>query len=257
MNSIYRRRRPRKSDATTLYDRFATPIEQGGNNIRCYEAKKQFDALLAHPGPNFLDCACGMGDLAIWLALNGKRVHAFDFSEEGIEKAKESARLSGVAERIQFAVMDVASLEYPDGYFDVITGRDCLHHLIKWPAGVRQLARVLKPGGKGFFVEPLGFNPLGNAMRLFDSWLNKREGERVLGHRDVQFLRETFGDIVLRDHVILGALSRVLAASHATTALNWFQRAVCSRLHSLDTTLSAVPAFRNLAVVAFVEITRR
>jgi len=184
-------------------------------------------------------------------------VHAFDFSEERITKAKESARLSGVDDRIEFAVMDVNSLEYPDGYSDVITGQYSLHHLIKWPDSVRQLARVLRSGGKGYFVEPLGFNPLVNAMRSVDCWLNRREGESVLGHSDVRFLEQTFGDVVLSEHVVLGTLARLIAPSHATTTLNTFQRAVCSRLHQLDARLTSVPIMRNLSVLAFLEITKR
>lgn len=153
--------------------------------------------------------------------------------------------------------MDVNSLEYPDGYFDVITGQYSLHHLIKWPDSVRQLARVLRSGGKGYFVEPLGFNPLVNAMRSVDCWLNRREGESVLGHSDVRFLEQTFGDVVLSEHVVLGTLARLIAPSHATTTLNTFQRAVCSRLHQLDARLTSVPIMRNLSVLAFLEITKR
>src|SRR3989304_6162430 len=84
--------RPRKYGKYYLYDRYARLIEDGGSNIRCYPAKKQFDSLLLSTGKVILDCACGAGELAIWLALNGKNVCAFDFSEQAIKIAGESAR---------------------------------------------------------------------------------------------------------------------------------------------------------------------
>ncbi len=111
--------------------KFMLPLRDGGKNLRFRPRKAQLDFLLKSEGPRFLDCACGAGHLSIWLAQQGKKVWAFDFSENAIDVAKGCAEKSGVSDNITFDVMDARYLEYKDGYFDVVTGMDCIHHLIK------------------------------------------------------------------------------------------------------------------------------
>ena len=50
-------------------------------------------------------------------------------------------------------------LTYPDNSFDMAVGFAILHHL-DIPLALSQLRRVLKPGGRAFFAEPLASNPL-------------------------------------------------------------------------------------------------
>lgn len=108
------------------------------------------DNLLESRATRILDCACGAGGLAIWLALNGKSVWAFDVSPNAITIAKESAQLSGVSERVSFQVMDARHLDYEDEFVHVITGTDCIHHLIEYRSAITSLTRVLRVGARGF-----------------------------------------------------------------------------------------------------------
>jgi ubiquinone/menaquinone biosynthesis C-methylase UbiE len=256
-NKVFLSWRSKKDSKNFLYDKYARLIEDGGDNIRCYPAKKHYDELLHAKGNKILDCACGAGELAIWLALNGMEVYAFDFSETALKIARISAELSGVADKIKFSVMDVRELHYADDFFDILTGNDCLHHLIKWPAGIRELARVLKPGGRALFVEPLAWNPFINLLRGINTWRNRYYYEHFLSKKDMEFLKGVFGKVYLSEHVVLSSFTRLMAKSHAGGRLNSFQRRACILLRRIDARLiRLLPAFRNLASMAYVRLVK-
>lgn len=63
-----------------------------------------------------------------------------------------------------FKVMDAHNLEFPDNTFDIVFGDAILHHL-NFKTAVKELYRVLKPGGEIVFVEPLARNPVGKLVR--------------------------------------------------------------------------------------------
>jgi SAM-dependent methyltransferase len=63
-----------------------------------------------------------------------------------------------------FRLMDAHKLEFPDHHFDVVFGMSILHHL-KLEVGLREVRRVLKPGGFLLFAEPLDMNPIGRLVR--------------------------------------------------------------------------------------------
>ncbi|MBW2390673.1 MAG: class I SAM-dependent methyltransferase [Deltaproteobacteria bacterium] len=65
-----------------------------------------------------LDLACGEGRNAIWLALQGWRVTAVDFSEVAIERAKKLAERRGV--EVAWLCVDLASYQPPEGVFQLV-----------------------------------------------------------------------------------------------------------------------------------------
>ena len=74
-----------------------------------------------------------------------------------------TAENAGLADRIHASVMPAETLAYPDGMFDLVLGVSILHHtdvsLVE-----QEIQRVLKPGGRAIFIEPLAHNPF---LRLF------------------------------------------------------------------------------------------
>ncbi len=64
-----------------------------------------------------------------------------------------------MAERVEFVAAAGEQLPLENDRFDVVVGKAILHHLDVALAGA-ELRRVLRPGGRAAFAEPLGTNPL-------------------------------------------------------------------------------------------------
>lgn len=234
---------------------FSVPLRKGGKNLRFRAYCAQFNFLLGSEGPRFLDCACGSGHLSIWLAQHEKKVWAFDFSKNAIDVAKESAKKSGVGENVIFDFMDARNLEYEDGYFDIITGKDCIHHLIKYPDAIRELARVLKSGGKAVFVEPLALNPLINILRFINIHKHKRVGEHMLTKRDLEFLKHEFGSIRLDHFSVFSTFNKLIARKR--WQIVGIRRELCMIFDSFDVfMLKILPFLSRYASVCYLELTK-
>ena len=116
---------------------------------------------VAQPGPGrrILDLGCGKGFLAIALAHRGSNVTAIDISPKSVELAKLRAEEAGVADKIDFRVMDCENLDLSEDSFDAVVGGFVLHHLNLEKVS-SEIRRVLRPGGGAAFIETIGMNPL-------------------------------------------------------------------------------------------------
>jgi SAM-dependent methyltransferase len=108
-------------------------------------------------GKTILDFGCGEGWSTLQYAKRGAKVYSFDISPESVRNLTSLAERSGVAARIHPAVMAGESLGFPDGAFDLVLGVAILHHTDPFAAGA-EISRVLKPGGRALFIEPLAHN---------------------------------------------------------------------------------------------------
>jgi ubiquinone/menaquinone biosynthesis C-methylase UbiE len=99
------------------------------------------------PGARILDAGTGPGrlPLAIAAALPHLRVDGIDLASEMIEYARRNA---GPGSPVTFTVADVANLPFPDATFDVIVSSLSQHHWTNPEGGLRDLRRVLRPGGR-------------------------------------------------------------------------------------------------------------
>jgi SAM-dependent methyltransferase len=110
-----------------------------------------------------LDYGCALGEWAIQLAPEAREVHGIDISDVAIASAQREAAARGLT-NTHFAVMDAHNTTYPDNYFDFVFGIGIIHHL-DTHLSLKEVARVLKPGGVAIFREPLGANPAINLYR--------------------------------------------------------------------------------------------
>jgi 2-polyprenyl-3-methyl-5-hydroxy-6-metoxy-1,4-benzoquinol methylase len=122
-------------------------------------------------GKSLLDLGCGMGEEAIYFARLGANVTAIDISEIGIEVTQRRAAHNGVAERVDARVMRADPTEFPDESFDIVHGLGILHHLPNLEQSLREIRRLLKPGGMAIFLEPLGNSPVVESIK---EWLLAR-----------------------------------------------------------------------------------
>jgi SAM-dependent methyltransferase len=155
-----------------------------GSSARFYSAR----ALSNCAANRVLELGCGQGSIAVALAQAGAFVDAIDISPVAIATAREDALARNAS--VTFDVMSAETLEYPDASFDLVCGRSVLHHLHLGQA-LREVRRVLKPGGAAVFLEPLGHNPLLNLVRRLTPQLRSPD-EQPLLVRDLQGFHRDF-----------------------------------------------------------------
>ena len=108
-------------------------------------------AAAASPGARVLEVGCGPGHLSNRLARrNGLEVTGVDLDPAMIERARAKAGQPGSASqpRPSFVVGDAASLAFPDGSFDLVVSTLSMHHWADPTAGLAEIGRVLRPGGR-------------------------------------------------------------------------------------------------------------
>jgi ubiquinone/menaquinone biosynthesis C-methylase UbiE len=137
-------------------------------------------------GANILDLGCGMGDTAVFFAKQGASVHGIDISDGMIEVAGRLAKKQGVADRLFCKQMPAESLGFEDCFFDYIYGNGVLHH-VNLESTIREVYRVLKPGGQAAFIEPLTYNPLIWVYRMIAKAV-RSENEHPLSLKDIRFI---------------------------------------------------------------------
>ena len=89
-----------------------------------------------------LDLCCGTGDIALAFARAGADVTGADFTEEMLRVAKART------EAVRWVRADALGLPFPDNSFDVVSVGYGLRNLADIERGLREILRVLKPGGK-------------------------------------------------------------------------------------------------------------
>ena len=118
------------------------------------------------PSSRLLDLACGSGRPTLRIAQKtGCHVSGIDLHPEGIESAREGARHSGLEKRAEFRQGNAAEqLSFGDASFDAITCIDAINHLPDRPRVLEEWCRVLKPGGRLLFTDPIVLTgPITNA----------------------------------------------------------------------------------------------
>ncbi len=132
--------------------------------------------ILARPDALVLDLCCGTGDLAFALARAGNaRIIGADFAHPMLIRAKQKSAVSSsvanedAAVPVQFLEADALCLPFADASFDLVTTAFGFRNLSNYEAGLREIQRVLKPGGTiailDFTEPPDGF--LGNLYRWY------------------------------------------------------------------------------------------
>jgi len=150
-----------------MFDRIA-PVYDVMNRVMTAGLDRRWRRLAAAevvwPGDRVLDACCGTGDLAVEAEQRGGRVVGLDFSERMLERARKK---SGAIEWVRG---DALALPFEDGTFDAATVGFGVRNLADLEGGLRELARVLRPGGKLAVLEIT--RPRGLLKPFFQLWFD-------------------------------------------------------------------------------------
>ncbi len=97
-------------------------------------------------GARLLEVGCGMGTDLLQFARGGAEVTGVDLTPRSIQISQQHFAVYG--ERGDFAISDAEHLPFADQSFDVIYSNGVLHHTPDTAGAVREVHRVLRPGGR-------------------------------------------------------------------------------------------------------------
>jgi ubiquinone/menaquinone biosynthesis C-methylase UbiE len=103
-----------------------------------------------------LDVGCGAGHLSFSLAGSVGSVTAVDPSPSMLSTVREAAAARGLADRIATVQAPAESLPFPDARFCLVATRYSAHHWLDLAAALREMRRVVKPGGYLLVIDSLG-----------------------------------------------------------------------------------------------------
>jgi demethylmenaquinone methyltransferase / 2-methoxy-6-polyprenyl-1,4-benzoquinol methylase len=154
-------------------------------------AARQLRPILERPDAIVLDLCCGTGDLSFCLAGEGKaHIIGADFAHPMLVRAKEksgaqAAKSSNGAQRVPpFLEADALRLPFADQSFDLVTTAFGFRNLANYEAGLREIHRILKPGGTIAileFTEPPD-SLLGKLYRVYFREILSRVGGLISGN---------------------------------------------------------------------------
>ncbi len=153
----------------SMFDRIA-PVYDAMNRVMTAGLDRRWRRLTAEavvrPGDEVLDACCGTGDLALAALRRGAgRVVGLDFSERMLERAR---RKSGA---VQWVRGDVLALPFADTSFDAATVGFGVRNVADLERALRELRRVLRPGGRLGILEIT--RPRGLLRPFFSVWFDR------------------------------------------------------------------------------------
>jgi len=202
--------RPRVDFYASTYGRFDTPLyreiraeafgeDLGANSWLTPQELAEIAGLVGlGASSRLLDVACGPGGPAIRLAhRSGCFVTGIDQDEHAIVRARACAAAEGLEGRARFEIADAGgSLPFEPKSFDALVCIDAVNHFPERAAVFEQWRRLLRPGGRLLFTDPIVVSGAVSADELFQRasigfylYLPPGENERLLAEAGFNLLR--------------------------------------------------------------------
>jgi SAM-dependent methyltransferase len=215
-----------------------------------YSLEYAFALVGSIEGRTVLDYGCGDGQNCLILAAKGARVKAIDISPDLIAIAKRRMAVNGLTGKVEFIIGSAYEVPVPEASVDLVLGIAILHHLDLESAS-KEVWRVLKPGGRAIFVEPV------RSLRII-RWIRAlipyrapdvSPFERPLTDRELRGFGARFSGMRLKPFVLVtSSLLRLIGPLHRLLG----KRA----LHFDAAALEKLAFLRHLASLRVVELTK-
>ncbi|HXB63006.1 MAG TPA: bifunctional demethylmenaquinone methyltransferase/2-methoxy-6-polyprenyl-1,4-benzoquinol methylase UbiE [Acidobacteriaceae bacterium] len=151
------------------YDLLNHLLSGSMDRVWWWRAAKSFDAILKDPEARVLDLCCGTGDMTLALLkrrpIGGAKVIALDFSQPMLARGIAKFRAAGYAHAVEPIEADAMHLPLPDASIDLIVSAFGFRNLANYNEALRELHRVLKPGGQLGILE--ANKPCGGLGRIY------------------------------------------------------------------------------------------
>jgi SAM-dependent methyltransferase len=131
-----------------------------------------------HRGERMLEVGCGMGTDLLEFARGGAQVAGLDLTKRHLDLAVRRFALFGQTGR--FYRGDAERLPFPDDTFDFVYSNGVLHHTPDTARSIREIHRVLKPGGSTVLLL-YHRNSIIYRVQICGVWAAKDLGKRLLG----------------------------------------------------------------------------
>lgn len=140
-------------------------------------------------GLSVLELGSGAGEGAVYFAMQGAKVTATDLSEGMLKVVNKLAKHNDVSVNTVVAPADDLRA-FPDDSFDIVYGANLLHH-VDVKKTLTEVKRVLKPGGRAAFWDPIAYNPAINVYRRMATEVRTPD-EHPLTMSDIKIMRGLF-----------------------------------------------------------------
>jgi len=149
-----------------------------------WRAARYFTPILSHADARVIDLCCGTGDMTLALrrraGKTGATILGADFSHAMLQRAAQKS----VGMSLRWVEADALNLPFADAQFDLVTAAFGFRNLADYDAGLREIVRILRPGGEcGIldFGEPRGV--IGKVYRFYFKQVLPRVGTLISGVR--------------------------------------------------------------------------
>ncbi|MBE2201026.1 MAG: class I SAM-dependent methyltransferase [Anaerolinea sp.] len=178
------------SDSRQAYDEIYT---EGDISQRASFYLWLVEMFALRPGEVYLDISCGRVHLPKLARARGAVAHGLDLSHAALRIGRERTGVTNVV------TANSQDLPYASDSFDVISNIGSMEHYVDMYAAVREMTRVLKPGGRAYVLVPNTFSlttNIWNAMRQGRTSIDEQPIQRYAARLEWKALLEEYGLVV-------------------------------------------------------------